>query len=126
MDSVFNNESLNEENFPIQTGFIDEFHPFLESAVSDEIHTYVSAENENKTLAISRIKIIWPRHPTLISSNLNTDKILPYLRQSNSLVTTASEAPQSFREAQNSTRKSKWIKQSWTNSRKWKANKFGM
>ncbi|MBW0472259.1 hypothetical protein O181_011974 [Austropuccinia psidii MF-1] len=66
-------------------------------------------KSARKAPELSRIKIIRPQHPTLILSELNTNNILPYSRRSNTiLVTPATEAPRSFREAQDSVNKSKW------------------
>ncbi|MBW0511821.1 hypothetical protein O181_051536 [Austropuccinia psidii MF-1] len=92
----------------MQTGVVDEFHPVPSSAVVDETNTDVPSKGKNETPAISRMKVIGPRNPTIIFSYLNTNNILLYSRRSNALVTTASEAPCSFREAQNSVNKSIW------------------
>ncbi|MBW0524566.1 hypothetical protein O181_064281 [Austropuccinia psidii MF-1] len=74
---VSNNESLTEENLPIQTGVVDEFQPVPALAVVDKIYTDVSSEDGNEIPAISGIRIIGLLHPTLILSNLKTDNILP-------------------------------------------------
>ncbi|MBW0478761.1 hypothetical protein O181_018476 [Austropuccinia psidii MF-1] len=85
------NESAPEESSPMQTGVVDEFHPVPSSAVVDETNTDVPSKGKNETPEISRIKVIGPRNPTIILSNLNTNNILLYSRRSNALVTTVSE-----------------------------------
>ncbi|MBW0529258.1 hypothetical protein O181_068973 [Austropuccinia psidii MF-1] len=56
-----------------------------------------------------RIKVIGPRHPTLITSDILEQNILPYSRRANALVTTTTDDPRTFRQALQSTNKDAWV-----------------
>ncbi|MBW0482598.1 hypothetical protein O181_022313 [Austropuccinia psidii MF-1] len=76
-----------------------------------------SSENEDEDIFIDalkqqpqRIKVIGPRHPTLISSKINSKNILPFSRRQprTNLTNQAYSTPRSFNEAMSGLNKEKW------------------
>ncbi|MBW0539862.1 hypothetical protein O181_079577, partial [Austropuccinia psidii MF-1] len=67
-------------------------------------------ESNNEALPAQqpRIKIIGPRHPTIISSQINNINILPYKRRTNALLTTINEALNTYSKAIKSKDNSLW------------------
>ncbi|MBW0539903.1 hypothetical protein O181_079618 [Austropuccinia psidii MF-1] len=57
----------------------------------------------------NRIKVIGPRHPTLITSEVDTIHILPYSRRARTFITTSDSAPRTYRLALQCENKDKWI-----------------
>ncbi|MBW0540859.1 hypothetical protein O181_080574 [Austropuccinia psidii MF-1] len=66
------------------------------------------SENEPTTRPINKIKVIGPRHPTLISSSILEEHILPYTRRPRALLT-ASNDPLSYKQALKSENAAQWI-----------------
>ncbi|MBW0498751.1 hypothetical protein O181_038466 [Austropuccinia psidii MF-1] len=56
-----------------------------------------------------RIKVIGPRHPTLVSSTINPDNILSYPRQAGALLTTLDDTPNTYSKAISSPSKEVWL-----------------
>ncbi|MBW0537361.1 hypothetical protein O181_077076, partial [Austropuccinia psidii MF-1] len=57
----------------------------------------------------SRIKVIGPRHPTLITADITPANILPYSRRAGALVTIAPDAPQTYKKAVEGSDKQAWL-----------------
>ncbi|MBW0516534.1 hypothetical protein O181_056249 [Austropuccinia psidii MF-1] len=66
------------------------------------------SNNEAPPAQQPQIKIIGPRHPTIISSQINDINILPYKRRTNALLTTVNEAPNTYSKAIKSKDNSLW------------------
>ncbi|MBW0478816.1 hypothetical protein O181_018531 [Austropuccinia psidii MF-1] len=58
----------------------------------------------------SRIRAIGPRHPTLVTSDINDINILPYKRRANTFVTSLGSTLRTFKAALDSLERAKWIK----------------
>ncbi|MBW0535649.1 hypothetical protein O181_075364 [Austropuccinia psidii MF-1] len=58
----------------------------------------------------TRLKVIGPRHPTIISGDINQDNILTYSRRLKVLVTGSEEAPKTFRSALKGPSSKEWLK----------------
>ncbi|MBW0509573.1 hypothetical protein O181_049288 [Austropuccinia psidii MF-1] len=56
-----------------------------------------------------RIKVIGPRHPTLVSSAINPDNILPYPRRAGALLTTLDNTPNTYSKAISGPPKEVWL-----------------
>ncbi|MBW0558315.1 hypothetical protein O181_098030 [Austropuccinia psidii MF-1] len=75
-----------------------------------------SLENEREEIFVDaleqqpkRIQVIGPRRPTLISSEINSNNILPFSRrQTGANLTTLTQTPRTFIEAMNCPNKEKW------------------
>ncbi|MBW0504169.1 hypothetical protein O181_043884 [Austropuccinia psidii MF-1] len=67
-------------------------------------------ESNNEALPAQqpRIKIMIPRHPTIISSQINNIHILPYKKRTNALLTTVNGAPNTYSKAIKSKDSSLW------------------
>ncbi|MBW0519195.1 hypothetical protein O181_058910 [Austropuccinia psidii MF-1] len=76
----------------------------------DEIQetSEIAASNQDRPACSSRIRVIGPRHPTLISSNVNSNNILPYSRRPKALLSIHNETPRTFKQAINSVNKDVW------------------
>ncbi|MBW0541403.1 hypothetical protein O181_081118, partial [Austropuccinia psidii MF-1] len=72
----------------------------------------VAAEEveDSDPISSSRIKVIGPRHPTLIVGDVNSSNILPYQRRPKTLLTSISKAPRTFNQAVKSLDKDSWLK----------------
>ncbi|MBW0523127.1 hypothetical protein O181_062842 [Austropuccinia psidii MF-1] len=57
-----------------------------------------------------RIRVIGPRHPTLISCDLDSTNVLPYPRRPNALISSCSDTPRTYQGAIKSSKSEKWIK----------------
>ncbi|MBW0477674.1 hypothetical protein O181_017389 [Austropuccinia psidii MF-1] len=55
------------------------------------------------------IKVIGPRHPTLFSSDINPNNILPYSRQAGALLMTLDDTPRTFNKAISCSSKEVWL-----------------
>ncbi|MBW0535815.1 hypothetical protein O181_075530 [Austropuccinia psidii MF-1] len=93
---------------------VDEFHMLLECALEpdnqesvDEILPVNETTSPPLTRA-SRIKIIGPRHPTLICSDIDQQNILSHSRRAGALLTAADETPQTFKAAISGDAKEVW------------------
>ncbi|MBW0482460.1 hypothetical protein O181_022175 [Austropuccinia psidii MF-1] len=104
------------------SGLVDEVQPD-DAVVVDETHSaeilapclYVPNPPGGphtvveKPLQVPRhIKVIGPRHPTLINSKINTQKILPFLHCPKVLLTTSDDTPPTFKSALNSPASNNW------------------
>ncbi|MBW0548016.1 hypothetical protein O181_087731 [Austropuccinia psidii MF-1] len=58
----------------------------------------------------TRLKVIGPRHPTIISRDINQDNILTYSRRPKVLITRSEEAPKTFRSALKGPSSKEWLK----------------
>ncbi|MBW0556929.1 hypothetical protein O181_096644 [Austropuccinia psidii MF-1] len=58
----------------------------------------------------SRIRVIGPCHPTMVTSDISNINILPYLRRANTFVTSLGSTPSTFKAALDSLDRYKWIK----------------
>ncbi|MBW0567350.1 hypothetical protein O181_107065 [Austropuccinia psidii MF-1] len=84
----------------VQVDSLDEF-PF--SDVVDEAHAdeqeFQSLESVTAPATTSCIKVIGPRHPTLVLSDIDNLNILPYPRREDSLLSLAEVTPRPFKGA---------------------------
>ncbi|MBW0579798.1 hypothetical protein O181_119513, partial [Austropuccinia psidii MF-1] len=76
-----------------------------DAAVDESRHSTPEIEGR----AGQRIRVIGPRHPTLISSNINPENVLPYTRRPLALVTSNTSTPRTFNGALNSPDKDLWL-----------------
>ncbi|MBW0536480.1 hypothetical protein O181_076195 [Austropuccinia psidii MF-1] len=58
----------------------------------------------------TRLRVIGPRHPTIISGDINQDNILTYSRRPKVLVTRSEDVPKTFRSALKSPSSDEWLK----------------
>ncbi|MBW0474738.1 hypothetical protein O181_014453 [Austropuccinia psidii MF-1] len=72
--------------------------------------TPVEAQTSLPSSPRPRIKVIGPWHPTLITSDILEQNILPYSRRANALVKLTSDDLRAFRQALKSTNKDAWVK----------------
>ncbi|MBW0492516.1 hypothetical protein O181_032231 [Austropuccinia psidii MF-1] len=56
-------------------------------------------------VSASRIKVIGPWHPTIISSAIDSQHILPYSRRPKVFLSTHNDSPRTFKQALNSSKK---------------------
>ncbi|MBW0535826.1 hypothetical protein O181_075541, partial [Austropuccinia psidii MF-1] len=76
-----------------------------DSTSNEEEDTYVDAVEHQP----SRIRIIGPRHPTLISSEIDSNNIFPYhRRQARANLANSNQVPKTFNEAMASPNKIEW------------------
>ncbi|MBW0521828.1 hypothetical protein O181_061543 [Austropuccinia psidii MF-1] len=126
---------LPSHNLPCHTCDLNKIHqlPFkdqFEHAV-EELHqvnndcTYLNQEEEGvdevpsilpgdtaeelQSVICPRLRVIGPRHPTLISSTINQSNILPYSSRAGALLTSVEVAPRTFEMAINSASKEVWL-----------------
>ncbi|MBW0461525.1 hypothetical protein O181_001240 [Austropuccinia psidii MF-1] len=78
---------------------VDEVHGGGEGPLSTELAPVTPA----------RIKVIGPRHPTLISSDIDNLNILPYTRRADALLTLADATPRTYKEALTAPNKDLWL-----------------
>ncbi|MBW0535083.1 hypothetical protein O181_074798 [Austropuccinia psidii MF-1] len=99
---------------------VDEIHskqseglPNEQVDVVDEFHQLRDEEEVPQELPASdpprRLKVIGPRHPTLITSDLDTSNILPYSRRPKALISFSDNTPRTYKSAINSVDREKWI-----------------
>ncbi|MBW0580234.1 hypothetical protein O181_119949 [Austropuccinia psidii MF-1] len=65
---------------------------------------------DSDPISSSRIKVIVPRHLTLMVGDVDSSNILPYQQRPKTLVTSMSKAPRTFNQAVNSVNKDSWLK----------------
>ncbi|MBW0535199.1 hypothetical protein O181_074914, partial [Austropuccinia psidii MF-1] len=101
-----------DETRSVNMGQVDEIlpiEPILDepSRMVDEIQdsSEIAASDQDRPACPSRIKVIGPRHPTLISSDVNSHNILPYSRRPKALLSIHDETPRTFKQAINSANK---------------------
>ncbi|MBW0535432.1 hypothetical protein O181_075147 [Austropuccinia psidii MF-1] len=99
-DTETNTKTLNNSNLTTATQAADSTPP------ADE--TLDTAEWPSS--APLQIRIVGPRHPTLINSAVDNLNILPYKRRTTALLTIADEAPNTYIGAINSENSSLWQK----------------
>ncbi|MBW0473073.1 hypothetical protein O181_012788 [Austropuccinia psidii MF-1] len=77
----------------------------------DEIPTCMptDAATEPRAIFQSRLRVIGPRHPMLISSNIDHSNILPYFRRAAALLSSGEVDPGTFKMAVNSASKDVWL-----------------
>ncbi|MBW0499100.1 hypothetical protein O181_038815 [Austropuccinia psidii MF-1] len=104
-----------DEARSVDMGQVDEIlpiEPILDepSIMVDEIQdsSETAASDRNCPACSSRIKVIGPCHPTLISSDVNSHNILPYSRRPKALLSIHDETPRTFKQAINSANKDVW------------------
>ncbi|MBW0491806.1 hypothetical protein O181_031521 [Austropuccinia psidii MF-1] len=108
----------------MDSGLIDEVQPY-DAAEVDEIHSAKSPAPcldvpdpsvephtlfEEPLQVPGRIKVIGLWHPTLISSEIENQNILPFSRRPKVLLTTSDDTPQTFKNALNSPASDDWTK----------------
>ncbi|MBW0526155.1 hypothetical protein O181_065870 [Austropuccinia psidii MF-1] len=80
------------------------------SRMVDEVH--VAPDLDSAEISppgnVSRIKVIGPRHPTLISSDVDSHHILPYSRRPKVFLSTHDDSPRTFKQALSSSKKEVW------------------
>ncbi|MBW0499101.1 hypothetical protein O181_038816, partial [Austropuccinia psidii MF-1] len=104
-----------DEARSVDMGQVDEIlpiEPILDepSIMVDEIQdsSETAASDQDCPACSSRIKVIGPCHPTLISSDVNSHNILPYSRRPKALLSIHDETPRTFKQAINSANKDVW------------------
>ncbi|MBW0472319.1 hypothetical protein O181_012034 [Austropuccinia psidii MF-1] len=82
----------------------------LPSDMVDEVHAerFSSTENSNHP-TFTRIKVIGPRHPTMIFSEIDDINILPYPRRANTHLTMVNRTPCTYQEALKAPDKDLWV-----------------
>ncbi|MBW0538010.1 hypothetical protein O181_077725 [Austropuccinia psidii MF-1] len=132
LPSSRNNDILSWGNFDAVPVVVDEIHPGREvlvdeiqasqqnlagdSNVVDEVHSPVGERSDQEAPSlenrprVSRIKVIGPRHPTIITGDITNQNILPYSCRANALITVSDDSPQTFKKAITSQNKEVWIK----------------
>ncbi|MBW0580515.1 hypothetical protein O181_120230, partial [Austropuccinia psidii MF-1] len=93
-DSNYGNNEPNKENTEIRE--VRNSTPERNSLLEVEFRT------------TSRIKVVGPRHPTIINSNVDKLNILPYQRRIKTYITQQAETPKTYRKALNSIHKEEW------------------
>ncbi|MBW0550935.1 hypothetical protein O181_090650 [Austropuccinia psidii MF-1] len=74
----------------------------------DEAHSDGLNANSTEIDNQSRIKVIGPRHPTLITSSIDQLNVLPYSRRGNALFSALIEIPSTYKNALKSKYKDLW------------------
>ncbi|MBW0489909.1 hypothetical protein O181_029624, partial [Austropuccinia psidii MF-1] len=98
-------KSFPSSNQMIEEEDTEESSSSTDSMSDEEEETYVDALEHQP----SRIRIIGPRHPTLISSEINSNNILPYpRRQARANLANSNQVPKTFNEAITSPNKDEW------------------
>ncbi|MBW0521727.1 hypothetical protein O181_061442 [Austropuccinia psidii MF-1] len=82
----------------------------LPSEMVDEVHAeeFSSTKNSNHP-TVPHIKVIGPRHQTMIHSETNDINILPYCRRGNTHLTTVNRTPHTYQEALKAPDKDLWV-----------------
>ncbi|MBW0571154.1 hypothetical protein O181_110869, partial [Austropuccinia psidii MF-1] len=86
---------------------IPEQPDLLENESITEDPRQIDGEQTNKT---PRLKVIGPRHPTLITGDVDPLHILPYSRRPIAYITESEETPSTYHGALKSNNKEEWIK----------------
>ncbi|MBW0488360.1 hypothetical protein O181_028075 [Austropuccinia psidii MF-1] len=105
--------SIGIEESVVRSQLVDDVHthPNQEVEGVDEVPSTepVDAAEEPQLVIRPRLCVIGPRHPTLISSNIDQSNILPYSRRAGALLTSVEVAPRTFRMAITSALKEVWL-----------------
>ncbi|MBW0492435.1 hypothetical protein O181_032150 [Austropuccinia psidii MF-1] len=104
-----------DEVHSVNVGQVDEVLP-IESISDDpsrmvyEIQetSEIAASNQDRPACLSRIRVIGPPNPTLISLNVNSNNILPYSRRPKALLSIHNETPRKLKQTINSVNKYVW------------------
>ncbi|MBW0490221.1 hypothetical protein O181_029936 [Austropuccinia psidii MF-1] len=73
--------------------------PVMAEEIEDDVHAGISGEKlittseKNNSKTTLHIKIIGPRHPMIIHSDINTSNILPYEQSIQAHITTQEKTP---------------------------------
>ncbi|MBW0474073.1 hypothetical protein O181_013788 [Austropuccinia psidii MF-1] len=78
------------------------------SRMVDESHVFPELDSSEVAPPISRIKVISPQHPTIISSAVDSHHILPYSRRPTVFLSTHDKSPRTFKQALNSSKREVW------------------
>ncbi|MBW0494582.1 hypothetical protein O181_034297 [Austropuccinia psidii MF-1] len=70
----------------------------------------IDGQQTNRADRTPRLKVIGPRHPTIITSDVDPIHILPYSRRPASYLTKSEETPSTYHGALKSDNKSEWMK----------------
>ncbi|MBW0579769.1 hypothetical protein O181_119484 [Austropuccinia psidii MF-1] len=94
-------------------GSVDEIRPMEPelddtSRMVDESHVSLELDSAEVAPPISRIKVIGPRHPTIISSAVDSHHILPYSRRPKVFLSVHDKSPRTFKQALNSSKREVW------------------
>ncbi|MBW0534635.1 hypothetical protein O181_074350 [Austropuccinia psidii MF-1] len=118
-------------DFPSETEMLDEIHPVIAESVdeirsaelavnaqeeaqerTDECLTSSNEYNEDRNEAprttFPFLKVIGPRHPTLVSSDIDRTNILPFGRRPKVLITSSGDCPSTYKRALTSVNKDLW------------------
>ncbi|MBW0537724.1 hypothetical protein O181_077439 [Austropuccinia psidii MF-1] len=99
---IHSNKSVEHPLFPNeQVNVVDEVHQLVDEEEIPQEHP--------ANVQPRRLRVIGPRHPTLISSNLDTSNILPYSRRPKALISSSDNTPCTYKGTINSINKEKWI-----------------
>ncbi|MBW0557472.1 hypothetical protein O181_097187 [Austropuccinia psidii MF-1] len=116
--------TINWEASRTDSGLVDEAQP-EEAAVVDETHSEETAAPSvnNSPVPLTEdppgpipdqaphcIRVIGPRHPTMINSEIDSTNILTFPRRPKVYLTTSKDCPQAFNSALNSPLKDEWSK----------------
>ncbi|MBW0499248.1 hypothetical protein O181_038963 [Austropuccinia psidii MF-1] len=82
--------------------------PPLEMTEEPHAEEDLPTELRNKAPQATRIRVIGPRHPTLVNSNIDNLNILPYSRRANILLTSLDTTPRTFKAALISDNRDLW------------------
>ncbi|MBW0536727.1 hypothetical protein O181_076442 [Austropuccinia psidii MF-1] len=75
----------------------------------DEVHTGSNERIPEGSGTNTIIHVIGPQHPTLITSSIDQIDVLPYSRRGNTLLTTLSEIPSTYKITLKSKNKDQWL-----------------
>ncbi|MBW0492093.1 hypothetical protein O181_031808 [Austropuccinia psidii MF-1] len=103
------------EDSPVSAAVVDEVRPMdpeLDdtSRVVDEVHVAPELDSADSAPPCnkSRIKVICPQNPTIISSAVDSHHILPYSRRPKVFLSTHYESLRTFKQALSSLKKEAW------------------
>ncbi|MBW0501514.1 hypothetical protein O181_041229 [Austropuccinia psidii MF-1] len=110
-DEVQTGVGIEEEAEEPHQGDSAHIHPDQEVEGVDEVPSIppVDTTKGSQSVARPKLRVIGPRHPTLISSNIDQSNILPYSRRAGALLTSVEVAPRTFKMAINSASKEVWL-----------------
>ncbi|MBW0508535.1 hypothetical protein O181_048250 [Austropuccinia psidii MF-1] len=83
-----------------------------EQTINDENSTQEGMDDQQQvdsSTGITRIRVIGPRHPTIITSNVDPLHILPYKRRAVAYLSIANNAPATYQSALKSENKEAWV-----------------
>ncbi|MBW0515824.1 hypothetical protein O181_055539, partial [Austropuccinia psidii MF-1] len=98
----------NEDLLAVAANVVDEAH--VTKVVQAEAVDEICSADLGYTSGPTRLRVIGPRHPTIISGDINQDNILTYSRRPKVLVTRSEEVPKTFRSALKGPSSNKWLK----------------